>query len=163
MIDPENWLARYAIGYSELGSSERQAIAHFALLWSFFEARLMNNRAAVPSILAKIEELRSRDVLIAEAFAGPLKYFKNRYYRNESFTPLFEDLNFKKNGSRPLVESVLSGQASDAGSIVAALLLIVVRLRNNLFHGEKWAYGIREQETNFLNANQILMLVMDSA
>jgi hypothetical protein len=30
-------------------------------------------------------------------------------------------------------------------------------LRNNLFHGVKWAYGIRDQRSNFEHANQALM------
>lgn len=45
--------------------------------------------------------------------------------------------------------------------MLSAILIIVLRLPNNLFHGTKWAYGIREQLKNFQNANRILMAVMD--
>jgi hypothetical protein len=158
MLDPEDWLAKHAYGYSELGSSERKAIAHFALLWSFFESRMMNNHATVSSILAKVEDWRSRDVLEAETFAAPRKYFEQRFYKDGAFTQLFDGLNFRRNDRRLLVEDVMSGHSRGIDDIVAALLLIVLRLRNNLIHGEKWAYGIREQETNFMNANQVLML-----
>jgi hypothetical protein len=161
MIDPEDWLAGHAYGYSELGSSERQAIAHFALLWSFFELRVMNKNATVPSILAKVVDWTSLDVFNVETFVGPLNYFEQRYYRDGHFTQLFAGLNFKRNDHRILVERVLNGETRDVSDIVGALLLIVVRLRNNLFHGEKWEYGIREQEANFVNASQVLMLVMD--
>jgi hypothetical protein len=161
MIDPENWLAGHAHGYSELGLSERQAIAHFALLWSFFEERVMRNNANVPSILSKVEDWKSRGVLKAETFAGPLKYFEHRYYKSGSFTQSFEAPKFRRHDRRPLVECVLSGHSRSADDVVAALLLIVARLRNNLFHGVKWEDGIREQEKNFINANQILMLAMD--
>jgi hypothetical protein len=115
MMDPEDWLARHAYGYSGLELSERQAISHFALLWSFFESRVMNNNATVSSILAKVEDWRLRDILNVETFAGPLKYFEQRYYENGSFTQLFDGLNFRRNDHRPLVERVLSGQSRRVG------------------------------------------------
>jgi len=43
---------------------------------------------------------------------------------------------------------------------VAALLIVVYRLRNNLFHGEKWAYEMKDQRSNFEQANEVLMKAM---
>lgn len=34
-------------------------------------------------------------------------------------------------------------------------------LRNNLFHGLKWAYGMRGQRDNFIHASRVLMLATD--
>jgi site-specific DNA-cytosine methylase len=45
--------------------------------------------------------------------------------------------------------------------VLQALLLIVLRLRNNLFHGEKWAYGIAGQRQNFQHACAVMMATMD--
>ena len=42
-----------------------------------------------------------------------------------------------------------------------ALLMIVWRLRNNLFHGAKWAYGLRDQRENFTHANSVLMRLLE--
>ncbi len=39
-------------------------------------------------------------------------------------------------------------------------LIIVFRLRNNLFHGEKWSYHLRNQGDNFKYANNFLKSVM---
>lgn len=39
---------------------------------------------------------------------------------------------------------------------ILALLIIVWRLRNNLFHGAKWAYGLRDQRENFDDAHPII-------
>jgi hypothetical protein len=42
-----------------------------------------------------------------------------------------------------------------------ALLVIVYRLRNNLFHGEKWEGGISGQKDNFDNANRVLIAALE--
>lgn len=59
------------------------------------------------------------------------------------------------------MERVVRRQSQDEAEILSAILIIVLRLRNNLFHGEKWTHGIRDQLRNFQIANQVLMAVMD--
>ncbi|CCE97846.1 Hypothetical protein SFHH103_03354 [Sinorhizobium fredii HH103] len=39
--------------------------------------------------------------------------------------------------------------------------MIVWRFRNNLFHGEKWAYQLQDQLSNFTNANAVLMRLLE--
>ena len=67
---------------------------------------------------------------------------------------------FRANDHRPLVEMVISGQSNDDCEILSAILIIVLRLRNNLFHGNKWSNGIQGQLENFRNSNNVLMAVM---
>jgi hypothetical protein len=43
-----------------------------------------------------------------------------------------------------------------------ALALIIHRIRNNLLHGEKWSYGLGDQEHNFRHASHVLMVWMDA-
>jgi hypothetical protein len=38
---------------------------------------------------------------------------------------------------------------------------LMLRLRNNLFHGVKWSYEMKGQLDNFQNANDVLMAVID--
>ena len=70
-------------------------------------------------------------------------------------------MHLRSNDHRALVEKVLKGQSTDDTEIVSAILIIVFRLRNNLFHGVKWSYGIRGQLENFRNANNVLMSVIE--
>jgi hypothetical protein len=42
-----------------------------------------------------------------------------------------------------------------------AFLMIVGRLRNDLFHGKKWAYELRDQRENFTHANGVLMRILE--
>lgn len=60
-----------------------------------------------------------------------------------------------------MVEAVLKGENANLGDTAAALLIVIYRLRNNLFHGVKWAYGIRGQRENFENANALLMSALE--
>tara|TARA_B100000614_G_scaffold111617_1_gene100153 strand:- start:1007 stop:1162 length:156 start_codon:yes stop_codon:yes gene_type:complete len=41
------------------------------------------------------------------------------------------------------------------------VLIIVWRFRNNLFHGEKWAYQLQGQLSNFTHANAVLMRLLE--
>ena len=59
------------------------------------------------------------------------------------------------------VKSVLEGKVNAVDDIVFALLIIIFRLRNNLFHGEKWVYKLDDQVDNFRNANQVLAKFLD--
>jgi hypothetical protein len=49
----------------------------------------------------------------------------------------------------------MKGEAADLSEVAAALLIIVYRLRNNLFHGVKWAYEIQGQLENFNHGNAV--------
>jgi hypothetical protein len=56
---------------------------------------------------------------------------------------------------------VLKEKETSIGALVSALLIIVLRYRNNFFHGIKWAYGLRDQLNNFNNANLLLMKMIE--
>ncbi|MEN8132224.1 MAG: hypothetical protein ABFS45_19010 [Pseudomonadota bacterium] len=59
------------------------------------------------------------------------------------------------------MRSVLKGEATDIADVVAVLLIIVYRFRNNMLHGLKWAYEIRGQLENFTHVNTVLMRVIE--
>jgi hypothetical protein len=161
MIDPEHWLTNHAPGYSALKHSEREAIAYFSLLWSLFEAQKFENSATAKSIVEQVSQWDLQKRLDAQLFRDSLAYFKHRYFSDGDFTHFFHGLNFRAHDRRPLVEGVLSGTNKIPRDSVIALLLIVYRLRNNLFHGEKWDYGLEDQEGNFKAANQVLMRALE--
>jgi hypothetical protein len=126
-----------------------------------FEAKVMNRHASVPSIAAWVDQWAAFGAPRKADFERPLVYFRERYWRDGSFTPLFDGLNFRRSDRKPFVKSVLMNERQEAGDVVLALLLIVFRLRNNLFHGEKWLYEIQGQERNFESANQILITILE--
>jgi len=156
-MNPIHWLEQNAPGFDALSAQEREAILHFALLWSFFEARALSTRGSSHAILALAHEWLAQGRLFTEPFVESLLYFQQRYYANGVETHHLAYLNLRQNDCRDLVHAVLRGDNTNPADCVAALLIVVYRLRNNLFHGAKWAYGIQGQLNNFTHANATLM------
>lgn len=158
----QQWLKANAYGYSDLTLPEVAAINEFCLLWSFFEEWVLENNASVSAIKAKAAEAATISILELQPFNGALEYFKARYFADGKSTHYFDGLRFQgKNSGRIDVENVLCGTEAENAEALAALLIIVYRLRNNLLHGEKWSYRVKDQLGNFTNANIVLMGAMD--
>jgi len=160
-MNPVEWLSARAPGFSGLSHEERDAIMHFSLLWSFFESEVLNTQASAASILRVAQSWERSGRLAAAAFDASLRYFRARYFQNGKATEHFADLHLRGNDNQPLVEAVLSGKATSPAENAAAVLIVVYRFRNNLFHGVKWAYGIRDQIGNFTHANAALMRAIE--
>lgn len=156
-MKPIEWLEHNAPGFNNLSELEREAISNFSLLWSFFEARALATRGSSQAICALTHKWSSQGILDAQKFSANLQYFQQRYYLNSVPTQHLASLNLRTNDCRELVNVVLKSENTNPADCVAALLIIVYRLRNNLFHGAKWAYGIQGQLENFNNANSVLM------
>ncbi len=130
-------------------------------MWTFFEAKALDTAASANSILSLVKKWGRTQTLDISAFAESLEYFKNRFVSNGAFTYKFERLNLRKNDKPDLVKAVLKGETTDPTSSLAALLIIIYRLRNNLFHGVKWAYNFEDQLSNFTHANYVLMILLE--
>lgn len=162
-MNPIKWLEQHVRGFSELPEPDRLAIFHFALLWSLYESKTHGTRASAHSILAQVHEWKAQGKLTMQKFAVELEYFQNRYFQNEVPTQYFAGLNLRNNDNPGVVRAVLAGMNNDPVDSVAALLIVVYRLRNNLFHGVKWTYSIQGQLDNFTHANAALMSALEIA
>lgn len=160
-MNPIDWLCERASGFNDLSYDERAAIMHFSLLWSFFEAKALHTNASANSIIALAHKWASDGRLDITSFAASLAYFRDRYFNSGIATEHFARLNLRQNNSPELVGAVLKGENTNPADCIAALLIVVFRLRNNLFHGVKWADNIRGQLGNFTNANAALMAAME--
>ncbi|WP_051320449.1 hypothetical protein [Cupriavidus sp. amp6] len=160
-MDSTAFLRQFVQGYAELSDEELAAIADFTFLWSAMEGLVLQANASPTSLVAAVNALAQAGRLNLAPFEESLAYFRNRYFQGGEFTHHFDKLLFRRPDRRPLVEAVLKGEDEEPAHIVGALLLIVYRLRNNLFHGEKWAYGIRGQHANFRHASDVLMRLIE--
>lgn len=155
------WLEQHAPGFSGLSATERGLLMDFALLWSLFEGEVLNSAASVNTIEQAVQRWNQAGLLAPPTFAAAAEYFRERYYADGAFTYRFDHLHLERSGNPQVVRNVLSGQDSAPGSIASALLIIVYRYRNNLFHGAKWTYQLQEQEQNFSHANHVLMRAVE--
>jgi len=152
------WLDTYAPGFSDLDKEDKKEIMYFSLLWSFFESQVLENSASAENIIEKVNALQDIETFDISVF---LKYFKGRYVENNETNYKFTCLNFRRKDKENLVKNVLLGKSTTKKDILSALLIIVYRFRNNLFHGLKWADQFRDQFSNFKTSNDLLMKYME--
>ena len=157
----EAWLEARAPGFQDLPHDDRRAIFDFAFLWSLFEAGIMEANARVDRITDKIDAWAAANMLGADLYDAELAYFRDRYCAEGELTYHYPYLDLRKSDHPDLVAAVIKGEDNDPRDRMLALLLIVWRLRNNLFHGAKWAYQIRGQRENFTQANAVLMRLLE--
>lgn len=139
----ERWLESRAPGFKELPVKDRRAIFDFAFLWSLFEAEIMDANARVDLITAKVDLWTADNTLGADLYDAELAYFRNRYFADGKLPYHYPYLNLRKSDHPDIVEAVIEGTNNDPRDRMLALLIIIWRLRNNLFRGAKWAYQIK--------------------
>jgi len=161
MTKSMEWLTAKAPDFCILSKHEQDAIADFTLLWTLFEARILNTKGNAASICNAVEKWRIAGALDAGAFATEIAYFQTRYFVEGAFTYHFGQLHLKAPDREPMVRSVLDGSNSEPSDLIAAMLIIIYRYRNNLFHGVKWEYKLEGQSGNFSAANDALMKILE--
>lgn len=160
-FNPKSWLEQNAPGYQELSIEERDAITTFSLLWSLFEAQVLDESASAKEIIEKCRSWEDRGIIIPEFFSDAFSYFKNRYTYQDQLTDQFYNLHLRKNDHPDLVKAMLLQHESTLSEKLAAALIIILRYRNNYFHGIKWAYQFRDQLKNFQISNELLAKVIN--
>jgi len=135
--------------------------ANFALLWTVYEGIVLNASGNAAAIKRAVDLLKSEGRLSLDRVLPMIRYFRDRYFDCIDLTHEFHSLHMRRNDDSNLVERVLRGKSNDDSEVLSAALIIIYRLRNNLFHGVKWSYGIRGQLGNFQNANAVLMAVIE--
>ena len=157
----QKWLANNAPGYDELSEEEKSEIMQFSLLWSLFEAQVLNTSASPRSIQTKIKSWEKAGLINLSEFENYRKYFSQRYIENGNTNYRFPHLHFRRNDKPDLVERVLKYETNGVSEVVVALLIIIYRYRNNFFHGIKWAYEFKEQLDNFRISNELLIQLLE--
>lgn len=152
-----NWLKSNVLGFTELSGPERDAILHFVFLWSLFEAEALDRRGDVNRLVWVAQRWADAGLLTDETFELPLAYFRERYCPGGVLSGHFRHLNLRVPSECHRVKTVLCGDAVEPAERAAAILVVVYRYRNNLFHGEKWKYQLGDQLENFTHANEVLM------
>jgi hypothetical protein len=160
-MDPLTWFQRRVPGFDLLSGQERKAISDFLLLWSLYEASVLDTSGNANRIIHTVKLLKDSGRLRLEPLRPAIKHFLTRYCNGTDLTDAFNELHLRHNDHPELVEKVICEQSKDDAEVLSAALIIVFRLRNNLFHGVKWRYGIMGQLDNFRNANDLLMSVIE--
>lgn len=151
-----DWLSDYDYEYGNLPAEDRKAIGDFLLLWTIFEGRLLNSEGSPKTILSAAKSWAQQPGIRYTQFDNHLEYFISRY------SPIgwerFERaLHLRNNDHKQLLRNVLFENGNNSVNRFVALLTIVYRLGNNLFHGLKWSEGVYGQKSNFEHATETMM------
>ena len=157
------WLEGKVPAFKALGDDAQREIMEFSLLWGFFEFSLLDKSATAEKISQLCDQLDADKRIDAARFEDAVAYWRDRYYINGDFTDDFHSLFFRNNDNEEAVRTVLAGRDESPKALLLFALLIVWRFRNNLFHGTKWTYTLKDQYKNFQMANTSLMVTMDMA
>jgi hypothetical protein len=155
MPDTIDWINNY-YGVS-LDEEELRPILFFSLLWNVFESVACNSNANIQTIVKKVNEEHQRLPFNQGNYSESLDYFRSRYIKDGQPTASFRSFSFERNEDwKSRVANVLISNRTETSELITALLVIVYRYRNNLFHGVKDIPTIEGQKTNFENANKVL-------
>jgi len=145
--------------FGHLSDREKMAVVDFALLWSFFESRCLDNNANMGRIRYYVRHLP--ETLGASQVVQDLAdYFKARYIENGGYSFRYQRLHLERSQNPEEVSRMLLGKG-DSRETLAGCLGIIFRFRNNLFHGEKWEYELQEQQDNFERSTALLRWLME--
>lgn len=157
----EEWFNGHVQGYDSLEEIEKCTIYHFTLLWTLFEAQILNTNGNAHEICKAVAKLSDKVKIDISDVNTVKNYFTRRYISDGEYNEIFDRLDFRSNDKKSLVVEVLTGKNDNLDDQIIALLIIVLRLRNNFFHGKKWAYDINGQIENFKHANELLKYVLE--
>lgn len=151
-----NNLRQFIPAYAELTPLEKKRINEFSLVWQLFEGRIFNYRATGARILELGWFGEDAGAICEDSFAS-INYFRHRYALAEDAEARLNNLIAGPQGEnvRQCIEQGLSAPATPP-QIVGACAAICFRLRNNLFHGGKAAYGFAGQLENFSHGVRFL-------
>ena len=140
---------RFQTNFTE---EDLSSVKDFALIWNVFEGNVCQTNFSIPAVRQRIN---ARNMNAAD-FDKNLQYFRQRYLTNGVVNNRFPYLHFRTPNQATLVQNVLIGNNVNNNDIIVALILIVHRYRNNLFHGLKDMAQIDQHTENFDNANEVL-------
>ena len=158
------WIANNTSGGTELSAVTQRSLADFTIMWNFFESTLCNNRASVNEfkrIIANFQPAQL-DQMTIQKLNSCLSYWRTRYCISDGFNQLFNELNFRLNDCKTDVKEVLNETKIDLRDKIFALMILIYRLRNNLFHGLKSIQILNNQVDNINNASFCIAAILES-
>ena len=123
----------------------------FSVLWNMFEHEVCDDKFNLEKVKEKVEQYK----IELSYFEDELNYFKVRR-KNYSGDNYIENGLRGTESQKRTIANLLDDNITDKIERVLALVLIIFRLRNNMFHGPKEVRDLEYQEPNFKTANSIL-------
>jgi hypothetical protein len=148
------WIDNYL--HISINTEEYVEVRNFLILWNIFEAKCFKcNFGRNKSNIQNIH-------LASDIVNQTLQYLQRRYITNGSTNERFMRLRLRNNDDMTSIQRVLLGLTNNSCDIIKAIIMIIYRYRNNLFHGEKAIASLPMQKDNFINANKFLIACLEA-
>ena len=156
-FEPLPWVNEYTQTAMPIQGEVVAPILYFSLMWNLFERDTCKKEATRNNIEKAVTRAFGAGMLTLQPFEEHLAYFRHRAHRGDMSVEQYLDaLKMINEKDRHLVGAVLSGSTEDPRKVVHALLLVALRIRNNLFHGEKEVAYLHSQVDLFQAVNSLL-------
>jgi hypothetical protein len=164
MTDIQQWLRRNIETMTTFSDEIYTSISDFSIMWAIFEGTQLKDLEEDKAVVDELEDIAKRVSQCIASLDYARSYWAQRYIdANGQAKDKFEKLGFSHKPHSDFVLRVLNGQSANAVEYVHALLLIVYRLRNNLFHGEKDMTKVNGQVENLTYAALVLKDVIQAS
>jgi hypothetical protein len=152
---------------SSLNDEDFEPIYYFSLLWNLFEGKLFatNFCLSQDTTKRKIQDICSQlnngdNNIVNTTF----NHFKHRYVSDGNTNDGFDSSLFLDGRNEDLkneAREILLKTEPSMMEKLKSLVIIIYRLRNNLFHANKELRFIDGQRCNFVHANQFLKMCIE--
>lgn len=137
-------------------------VAGFTFLWNLFEGITCHGHVSVPKLREVAERIADSPLLAQNIVEHSLSFYRFRYLNGDQMQRRFYGLNFRQNDKQELIEAALKGLEPNLAAQLHALLIIVYRIRNNMFHGLKSVHIWDDQAQNISEAARILSVALEA-
>ena len=159
--ETKTWLMQRVPELQQLEQAEFESISDFTFLWGLFEGTVLNCNCNM-NVIREYAKNTCTNAKVrnphVELYTG---YLRDRYYSDGELSHHYQHLRFRSDKDQAEVKELLNNPNCSQAEKIIACFAIIYRLRNNLFHGEKWKYNLKDQHSNFHQANTFLRGVLE--
>ncbi|KFB89008.1 hypothetical protein CR62_24100 [Serratia grimesii] len=137
-----------------------QSITEFTLVFSLVEQKLMEGMGSILHTNNYANTLSEKYGMTADY---EFDYFRCRYITGPNAEDYLNSLCPKKLRDKKIVYDALINDSPTNQDKIEAVLNVCIRLRHNLFHGNKWQFDIRGQEKNLGTVTRLLSEYLNRA
>jgi hypothetical protein len=160
-FDALDWVNNYFDGLVPVDFDQLRPVLCFSLVWNLFETVACGKYATPAAIRKSVDKADQAGLLREGKYQRYVEFFRGRYLHYQNLDYVFDQLLLREQESRVIVGRVLRGETRDLNNTVYALLIIALRIRNNLFHGNKEVAVLYRQRDLFTVVNSLLADYID--
>lgn len=158
-----DWISRNIRGGNEVEKSTLLSVSNFTLMWALFEGTEAHGESLIVFDELKHIAKRVTDSFPQSDLDTAIDYWSTRYISSNNTNEKFRKLRVKGQENINLVKNTLLGHEVSKTNQIHAILIIIYRLRNNMFHGMKDLKELEKQQNNFDHASTFLKCILESS